>query len=84
MAAGPRYEPFVQNTGHEVVQAAQRMHLVRRVKDFAVFGALEPFARRGRFVVDKVREHRLVRVEKRLHVHDHVFDGQLGRESAQL
>ena len=28
MAAGPKYEPSVQYTGHDVVQAAHRMHLV--------------------------------------------------------
>src|SRR5436189_3256037 len=28
IAAGPKYEPSFQYTGHEVVQAAHRMHLV--------------------------------------------------------
>ena len=28
IAAGPKYCPSVQNTGHEDVHAAQRMHLV--------------------------------------------------------
>ncbi len=45
-----------------------------RVEDFTVCRTLQPFARRGRSVVDKVRQHRLVRIEKRLHIDDHVFD----------
>lgn len=28
MAAGPKYWPSVQNTGHDEVHAAHRMHLV--------------------------------------------------------
>ena len=74
IAAGPKYWPSFQNTGHDVVHAAHRMHLVvssKRSRSSADCSR----SRVGSLPVgDQERHDVAVRLEERLHVDDQVLE----------
>jgi len=73
IAAGPKYWSSAQKTGHEVVQAAQRMHLVVSSKRWRSSGDCRSLGVGSRLVVDQERQHLAVGLEERVHVHQQVL-----------
>jgi hypothetical protein len=73
MAAGPKYGPSVQYTGHDVVQQAQRMHLVVSSKMARSVGRLDALLARLMAIGDEERQDGAVGGEEGLHVDDEVL-----------